>query len=209
LGREAANYFAELHLFIMARAEQISGKAGAAAAPAPASEKISFEDGLRLAAGPEQFCALVSSAFGVRPTEVALLRLEKGLLTFIFPNELKTAGSIPVSSSSAVAVHTVLTKKVELFNNFVKVKHVSIFETVKFAPSEETGQLEQSPIQKLKSAPITDANHNVLGIIQVCRKATDLRLAGRDFTLDDLQQLEGAAKVASKLPFMKKDAAKN
>jgi len=32
----------------------------------------------------------------------------------------------------------------------------------------------------------------------------DLKLAGHDFTLDDLQQLENAAKVASRLPFMKK-----
>jgi hypothetical protein len=181
---------------------QISGKTGSAAAPAPAPEQISFEDALSRAATPEEFCAEVSSAFGVRSTEVALLRLEKGLLTFIFPHELKTAGSIPISSSSAVAVHTVLTKKIELFNNFVKVKHVSVFETVKFATSEETGQGEQAPIQKLMSAPVTDADRKVLGILQVCRKAPDLGTAGRDFTLDDLQQLEGAAKVASKRPFM-------
>lgn len=158
---------------------------------------------MRRATTAEQFCAEVAVAFGVRNTEVALLRLEKGLLTFIFPHELKTAGSIPVSSSSAVAVHTVLTKKVELFNNFVKVKHVSIFETVKFSPAEETGLLEQAPIQKLMSAPITDGDQNVLGIIQVSRKALDLKFAGRDFTLEDLQQLETAAKIASDLPFMK------
>src|SRR5450631_706069 len=184
---------------------QISGKTGSAAAPAPAPEQISFEDALSRAATPEEFCAEVSSAFGVRSTEVALLRLEKGLLTFIFPNELKTAGSIPISSSSAVAVHTVLTKKVELFNNFLKVKHVSVFETVKFA-SEQTGPVEHPPIQKLMSAPVTDADHKVLGILQVCRKAVDLPTAGRDFTLDDLQQLETAPKVASKQPFMNSGA---
>ena len=189
----------------MTKAQQISGRTGAAAAaPARAPEQLSFEESLSRAQNPEQFCAVVGGAFGVRATEVALLRLEKGLLTFVFPNELKTAGSIPVSSSSAVAVHTVLTKKVELFNNFVKVKHVSIFETVKFSPSEETGVTEPAPIQKLMSAPVTDADQNVLGIIQVCRKAVDLKLAGRDFTLDDLQQLESAAKVAARLPFMTK-----
>jgi hypothetical protein len=187
----------------MTRAEQISGKSGAAAAPARAKQ-VTFEESLSHAQNAEQFCTVVAGAFGVRATEVALLRLERGLLTFVFPYELKTAGSIPVSSSSAVAVHTVLTKKVELFNNFVKVKHVSIFETVKFSPSDETGPAEPAPIQKLMSAPITDADQNVLGIIQVCRKAVDLKLAGRDFTLDDLQQLESAAKVASRLPFLKK-----
>ncbi len=192
----------------MSKADQISGqidgKTGAAAAPARISETLSFESALSQASTPEEFCAEVANAFSVRPTEVALLRLEKGLLTFIFPNELKTAGSIPISSSSAVAVHTVLTRKVELFNNFVKVKHVSVFETVKFTSSEETGPVEPAPIQKLMSAPITDAEHKVLGILQVCRKAADVKTAGRDFTLDDLQQLESAAKVASKLPFMQK-----
>jgi hypothetical protein len=193
----------------MSRAEQIAGKTGAAAAPARASEQIDFENALSRTGTPEEFCAEVSSAFGVRLTEVALLRLEKGLLTFIFPNELKTAGSIPISSSSAVAVHTVLTKKVELFNNFLKVKHVSVFETVKFASSEQPAPVEHPPIQKLMSAPITDADHKVLGILQVCRKAVDLPTAGRDFTLDDLQQLESAAKVASKQPFMKSGAAQH
>ena len=182
---------------------QIDGKTGAAVAPARISENLSFESALGQTTTPETFCAEVANAFSVRPTEVALLRLEKGLLTFIFPNELKTAGSIPISSSSAVAVHTVLTRKVELFNNFVKVKHVSVFETVKVTSSDEPGPAEPAPIQKLMSAPITDPDHKVLGILQVCRKAADVKTAGRDFTLDDLQQLESAAKVASKLPFMK------
>jgi hypothetical protein len=79
---------------------------------------------------------------------------------------------------------------------------VSVFETVKFTASEEPGPVEPAPIQKLMSAPITNADHKVLGILQVCRKAADLKMAGRDFTLDDLQQLESAAKVASKLLFI-------
>ncbi len=161
-----------------------------------------FDSKLAAAASSQEFCARLSTIFKVSNTEVALLRLEKGLLTFLFPNELKTAGSIPVSSSSAVAVHTALTKKVELFNNFVKVKHVSVFETVKFAPPDEGPKTEHPPIQKLISAPVTDDDKNVLGIIQICRKAEDLEAAGRDFTLDDLQQLESAAKIASKMPFM-------
>jgi hypothetical protein len=194
---------AHLRLSDMTKPEQTAAKSGGAAAPARASENLSLEMALGRTTTPNEFCAEVAHAFGVRSSEVALLRLEKGLLTFIFPNELKTAGSIPISSSSAVAVHTVLTKKVELFNNFVKVKHVSVFETVKIPPVDESLQVEHAPIQKLISAPVIDAEHHVLGILQVCRKAADLRMAGRDFTLDDLQQLETAAKVASKLPFMK------
>jgi hypothetical protein len=186
----------------MNKAELSSTKSGAAAATAKTADKVALEGALSRSTTPDEFCAEVSHAFGVRATEVALLRLEKGLLTFIFPNELKTAGSIPISSSSAVAVHTVLNKKVEMFNNFVKVKHVSVFETVKIAPPDETGYPEHAPIQKLMSAPVTDANHKVLGILQVSRKGPDVGSAGRDFTLDDLQQLESAARMAAKMPFM-------
>lgn len=53
------------------------------------------------------------------------------------------------------------------------------------------------------SAPILDAQHKVLSVVQVCRKGFDPATAGPDFTLDDLQQLELAAKVLSTLPFVK------
>ena len=62
--------------------------------------------------------------------EVALLRLDGGLLKFIFPEHLRTTGAIPISSK-AVAAHTALSKKGEIFNNFARVKHASIFETIK------------------------------------------------------------------------------
>ena len=39
-------------------------------------------------------------------------------------------------------------------------------------------------------------------MIQVCHKGFDLVSAGPDFTLDDLQQLEVAAKALSKCAFM-------
>ena len=82
-------------------------------------------------AHPDQCCVELSKIFGVRPNEVALLRLENGLLKFLCPFELSTAGSIPISSSTAVAAHTAVTKKIELFNNFTRVKHASIFESIK------------------------------------------------------------------------------
>jgi len=179
-----------------------SEKGGTAAAPARASN-ASVEHVLSQATTPQQFCAALAKLFGVRPTEVALMRLEKGLLNFVYPEQLKTAGSIPVSSSSAVAAHTASTRKTELFNSFVKVKHASIFETVKLSTSEEGAQPEQGTIQKLMSAPILDAHRKVLGVIQISRKGYDLATCGPDFTLDDLQQLEVAAKIACDLPFMK------
>jgi hypothetical protein len=178
------------------------GATATAAAPARAPN-ASVEHVLSHAATAQQFCAALAKLFGVRPTEVALMRLEKGLLSFLHPEQLKTAGSIPVSSSSAVAAHTASTKKTELFNAFVKVKHASIFESVKLNSPEDADQSQQPAIQKLMSAPIVDEHRKALGVVQVCRKGFDPATAGPDFSSEDLQQLELAAKVVSALPFMK------
>ncbi len=133
------------------------------------------------------------------------MRLDKGQLTFLFPFALRTAGSIPVSSSSAVAVRTAVTEKSELFNNFVKVKHVSIFETVKLDTSETVDLSEKASIQKLISTPVLNRN-KVTGVIQICRKGFDLASVGPDFSTTDLQQLELVAKIASKMPFLNNDS---
>jgi hypothetical protein len=183
----------------MQKAKSSSGQA-AAAALAPES---SVEFVLSQAETPEKFSAALAKLFAVRLTEVALMRLEKGLLRFLCPSELKTAGSIPVSSSTAVAAHTAVTKKVEMFNSFVKVKHASVFETVRLTNPEDTDQAEQATIQKLMSAPILDAQRKVVGVVQICRKGYDQQSSGPDFTLDDLQQLEFTTKVLAKMPFMK------
>ena len=79
---------------------------------------------------PMEVSMVLAKVFRVQSTEVALLRLDKGLLRFMFPDHLVTTGAIPLSSK-AVAAHTALSKKAEIFNNFAKVKHASIFETIK------------------------------------------------------------------------------
>jgi hypothetical protein len=100
-----------------------------------------------------------------------------------------------------VAAHTAVTKKIELFNNFTRVKHASIFESIK--PGGENGEeLHPATIHKLMSAPIVDKADQVLGVVQICHKGFDLASSGPDFTLDDLQQLESAAKTLSTSPFM-------
>src|SRR5579859_8159144 len=155
---------------------------GGAATAAVRAPNVSVEHVLGQAGTPQQFCSALAKLFGVRPTEVALMRLQKGLLSFLHPDQLKTAGSIPVSSSSAVAAHTASTKKTELFNSFVKVKHASIFESVKLNSSEDDVERSgQNAIQKLMSAPILDAQRKVLGVVQVCRKGFDPATAGPDF----------------------------
>src|SRR6202167_4377636 len=66
---------------------------------------------------PLDVSMVLAKVFNVQYAEVALLRLEGGLLKFIFPEHLRTTGAIPISSK-AVAAHTGLRKKSEIFNNF-------------------------------------------------------------------------------------------
>jgi hypothetical protein len=177
-----------------------SGQGTAAAAAVAPSGSVEFV--LGRADTPEKFSSALSKLFAVRLNEVALLKLEKGLLRFLCPSELKTAGSIPLSSSTAIAAHTAVTKKNELFNSFVQVKHASVFETVRLTDPEDADKPDQCTIQKLMSAPVLDAQKKVLGVVQVCRKGYDLQNAGPDFSQEDLQQLDLAAGVLAKAPFM-------
>ncbi|HEV3308586.1 MAG TPA: GAF domain-containing protein [Candidatus Sulfotelmatobacter sp.] len=139
---------------------------------------------------PESICGCVAKIFHVRETEVALLELGGSLLNFVYPTELKTAGAIPLSSS-AVAARTARTKEAEIFNGFTQVKHFSIFEVVKLG---DTG-LDDQVIQKLMSAPIMARSREVVGVIQVSRKAPRLEAAGPDFTAEDLRRLESVAGI--------------
>jgi len=176
---------------------------GAAVAAAPARKQADLQN-LGENAAPEQVGEALAKMFRVSRKEVAILRVENNLLKFLFPEELKTAGTIPVSSSSAVAAHTATTKKVELYNNFTRVKHVSIFETIKLGNPENSEEPQAAVIQKLMSAPVLNAESYVLGVIQVSRKGYDLQSAGPDFTLDDLQRLEAAAASLAKIGFLQK-----
>ena len=93
----------------------------------------------------ESACEKVAAILRVERTEVALLRIEKGTLHFVFPAELRAAGVIPMSSS-AVAARTASSRTSFLSNAFAKVKHASLFECVKLgAPGEQVS--EQPPIQ--------------------------------------------------------------
>jgi hypothetical protein len=171
----------------------------AAAAPALAMLKISVTESTT----PEEFCSELSKIFQVLATEVALFRAEDGQLKFLFPVELKTAGSIPLSGGSAVASHTAIGRKAERYNNFLQVKHASIFESVKLGHLGDNTPPEK-PIQKLMSAPIMDAKGKVLGVVQICRKGYDAISSGPDFTLDQLHYLERAAEMAAQAAFMRK-----
>jgi hypothetical protein len=140
---------------------------------------------------PLDVSKVLAKVFRVAHTEVALLKLEGGLLRFIFPEYLRTTGAIPISSK-AVAAHTALSKKPEIFNNFARVKHASIFETIKSVGVDADVPASPAPIQKLMSVPILDQHSMVMGVIQISRKGPDPRHT-QDFSREDLHDLELAA----------------
>src|ERR1700719_3316229 len=109
---------------------------------------------------------VLAKVFRVQHAEVALLRLDGGLLKFILPDHLRTTGAIPISSK-AVAAHTGLSKKPEIFNNFARVKHASIFETIRPIGADTEEVSVPAPIQKLMSVQILDRNSTVLGVLQI------------------------------------------
>src|SRR3984885_1331303 len=147
---------------------------------------------------PLDISMVLAKVFKVQYAEVALLRLEGGLLRFIFPEHLRTTGAIPISSK-AVAAHTALSKKAEIFNNFARVKHASIFETIKPSTNDADEPPAPAPIQKLMSVPIMDRDSVVVGVIQISRKGLDSKFA-QDFSREDLHDLELAAGLLATAP---------
>jgi hypothetical protein len=152
---------------------------------------------------PMEVSMVLAKVFRVQNAEVALLRLEGGLLKFLCPEHLITTGAIPISSK-AVAAHTALSKKAEIFNNFARVKHASIFETIKPVGAEADVPAPPAPIQKLMSVPILDQHSTVLGVIQISRKGLDPRFT-QDFSREDLHDLEIAAGVLAASPVMREN----
>jgi len=180
---------------------QSSGWSRSAAAAAPAIDRRALENQIGKAGDPEQCCTELSRIFGVRPDEIGLLRLENGLLRFLFPRELASGGAIPLSHPTAVAAQTAVARKAVLFNTFTKVKHANIFESIKLHVEEDEG-FRPATIHKLMSAPVVDKAEKVLGVLQICRKGFDPASAGPDFTIQDLQKLEFVTKAIAQLGFM-------
>jgi len=156
----------------------------------------------------ERACLKVAQVLRVRRSEVALLRLEKGSLRFIFPPELRSAGVLPLNGS-AVAARTAATRSPLLSNTFMRVKHASLFEAVKLGAEadEDDSRQQQMPIQKIMSVPVAQSGGNVIGVVQISRKGLDASVAGADFTNADLKQLEEAAEILARMPFMQEGAA--
>src|ERR1700674_5137247 len=176
-----------------------SGNLGSAAkaAKAAAAGVSELESMLSESPSSDRVCLKLAQILGVRRSEVALLRLDKGSLRFIFPPELRSAGVLPLSGS-AVAAPTAATRAPLLSNAFMRVKHFALFEAVKLGAEVEDRSMEQMPIQKIMSVPIAVSNGSVMGVVQISRKGLDSAAAGVDFTNDDLKQLEQMAEILAR-----------
>jgi hypothetical protein len=155
----------------------------------------------------DRVCLKLAQVLRVHRSEVALLRLEKGSLRFIFPPELRSAGVLPLTGS-AVAARTAATRSPLLSNTFMRVKHASLFEAVKLGADadEDDHRQQQMPIQKIMSVPVAQSGGEVMGVVQISRKGLDGSTAGADFTNTDLKQLEEAAEILARMPFMREGA---
>jgi GAF domain-containing protein len=129
---------------------------------------------------------LVSKNFGLKAHEVAILGVTSDgrSLRFLAPDNLRTVGQIPLSSTNSLAARTVREKRPELINHFSVVPHASVFEAVPIA-DEQRGD----PIQKIMSSPI-QAGGKVIGVIQVSRKGKAMTDAGPDFSHTQLRELK-------------------
>ncbi|HWZ55124.1 MAG TPA: GAF domain-containing protein [Verrucomicrobiae bacterium] len=126
----------------------------------------------------------LAKQFGVDADEVAVLKVVPKFkaLKFVLPLKLSPVGTIPVTSTTALAAKTARERKPELVNNFSTARHANVFEAVPL------GRDPSELIQKIMSAPILDGTR-VLGVIQICRKASSAHAAGPDFTQKDLKTL--------------------
>jgi GAF domain-containing protein len=122
--------------------------------------------------------------FDVDPDEVAILTVshKNKSLKFVIPEKLSVVGSIPLSSTSALAARTARERRAELTNTFNTSRHASVFEGVPL------GRRQGESIHKMMSAPIVDGT-KVIGVIQISRKGHSASNAGPDFTQKDLRAL--------------------
>jgi ribosomal protein L12E/L44/L45/RPP1/RPP2 len=126
----------------------------------------------------------LAKMFDVDPDEVAILAVSpKGKnLKFVIPEKLAVVGSIPLTSTNALAARTARERKAEFANNFNTSRHASVFEGVPL------GRRHGETIHKIMSAPIVDGT-KVMGVVQISRKGHSPKDAGPDFTSKELKAL--------------------
>lgn len=183
----------------------MSSRTQPVAEKSPEEQVRELQHALENCATPEAACLKLARMLRIANSEIALLRLEKNHLRFIYPPELRDAGTIPLSSP-AVAARTATTQTSLLSNSFARVRHVSLFETVKLHAGDASEEVDPKPIQKIMSVPVVSPEKKVAGVIQISRRGLDPSLAGTDFTMDDLKLVEGVAGRLAEMAFMQEEA---
>jgi hypothetical protein len=141
----------------------------------------------------ESVSGAIAKLLGVRSDEVAImeLHLASKALKFVLPQKLRAVGSIPLTSSAALAARTVRERRSDVINNFAQSRHASVFEGVPL------GRGQGVCIQKLMSMPILQEG-KVLGVVQISRKGESQQDCGPDFKAIDLKALQGLAEVLAR-----------
>jgi len=136
----------------------------------------------------------IAKNLNVKTDEVAILAVSDRhkSLQFLVPEALRNVGSIPLSSTSALAARTARESRPDIVNNFPAMRHASVFEGVK------AESLTATAIQKIISAPILHES-KVIGVIQISRKGASPAEAEPDFSADDLGKLLAICKPLGKL----------
>jgi hypothetical protein len=132
----------------------------------------------------EKMAETLGRMFGVAADEVAILahHQKSKSLKFIIPEKLSIMGSIPLTSTNALAARTARDRKGDIINNFSSARHASVFEGVPL------GRNRGENIHKIVSVPIMNGK-GVLGVIQISRKGHSVAKCGPDFTPKDLRDL--------------------
>jgi len=136
----------------------------------------------------------LAKLFGVREDEVAIMEVAASgrMLRFVIPEKLRAVGSIPLSSTTALAARTVRERRSDILNNFPIARHATVFEGV------QLGRNPGESIQKIISVPILRGK-TVVGVAQICRKGASLTDAGPDFTARDVSELQSLNEALDKL----------
>lgn len=137
----------------------------------------------------------LAGLFAVDPDEVAILGLsdKNKSLKFLVPEKLASVGTIPLSSTSALAAKSARDRRAEVINNFSNTRHATVFEGVPM------GRAPGESIQKIMSAPILDGSKKVVGVAQISRKGRSVADAGPDFTQKDLRVLISLSPLLDRL----------
>ncbi len=132
----------------------------------------------------EKFSKALAKIFDADPDEAAILAVDarKKTLNFVIPEKLAAIGSIPLSSTNALAARTARERRAEVVNNFTASRRATVFEGVPL------GRRQGELIQKIMSAPIMEGTQ-IRGVVQISRKGHSPSNSGPDFTQKDLRLL--------------------